>query len=149
MKTSIIALVSLLSLASGPAVFAQDEESPKVKKARLENELEKEGESTDQACGTKLKVTIDWASFEANPAAWSDKSVSGYCESGLGALRRLCEGKKGKAYIEKTAKEYVCRAVKTKAEWKLIRKGGVIEWLVSPDAVNADSYAKAQALKNL
>ena len=140
--------LGLLLLSAAPA-WAQEEESPKVKKARSENELEKEGESTDQACGTKLKVSIDWASFEANPAGWSDKSVSGYCESGLGALRSLCEGQKAKAYVAKTVKEYVCRAVKTKEEWKAVRKAGTLEWLIPPDAVNADSYAKAELLKNL
>lgn len=140
--------LGLLLLTAAPA-WAQEEESPKVKKARHENELEKEGESTDQACGTKLKVSIDWASFEANPEAWSDKSISGYCDSGLGALRTLCAGPKAKAYVAKTLKEYVCRAVKSKDEWKALRKAGTLEWLVPPDAVNADSYAKAELLKNL
>jgi hypothetical protein len=137
-----------LSLLASP-VFADDEESPKVKRARLENELEKEAESTDEKCGTKIAVKIDWASFDANPNGWQGKSISGYCEAPLGQLRYLCEGAKAKAYIQQAVKEYVCFAAKDKAGWKAVRKSGIVEWHVSPDSVNNDAYAKEQLLKNL
>jgi len=142
-------LAVLVFLLFAGAAVAQEEESPKVRKARHENELEKEAERTDEACGTKLTIEIDWASFEADPEAWASRSVSGFCDGPFGALRRLCEGAKARAYIARTVKSVVCRAAKDKAGWKSLRKGTVIEWLVPPDAANADAYAKAQLLENL
>ncbi|MCK6550069.1 hypothetical protein L6R52_29815 [Myxococcota bacterium] len=129
-------------------VARAEEESEKVRKARSENELEKEAESTDAKCGTKLAVSIDWASFDAD-AAWQGRSVSGYCEAPLGALRSFCEGKNARAHIEKKVKKLVCRAAKDKSGWKVKVDGDTVEWHVSPDSVNNDAYAKNQLLRTL
>ena len=132
----------------GASVAWAQEESDKVRKARSENELEKTAEDTDKACGTKLAVTIDWASFDADPA-WKNNSVSSYCSGPLEALARLCEGAAVRAYAAKSVKTLSCRAVKAKAEWALVAKAGALEWRVPPDAVNADAFAKAELLRKL
>ncbi len=136
-----------LCLLSAPA-WAEPEESDKVRKARSENELEKTAESADAACGTKLAVHIDWASFDAN-AEWKSRSIASYCGEPLDTLRRLCEGAAVKAHVAKSVKRLECKAVKTKPEWAVVAKDGVIEWRVPPDASNAGDFAKAQLLRNL
>lgn len=145
MKTTVALL--FLCFAASPAL-AQPDESDKVRKARSENELEKTAESADGVCGTKLAVSIDWASFDANPE-WKSRSISSYCGEPLDTLRRLCEGAAVKAYVAKSVKRLDCKAVKGKAEWAVVAKDGVIEWRVPPDAVNAGDFAKAQLLRNL
>lgn len=147
MKTRRIALILLSGVLFGASV-AEAEESEKVRRVRYESELEKEAESTDEKCGTKLTTRIDWASFEADER-WQQKSLSGYCANPLSALRRFCEGEKAKAHIQKTVKRLTCRAVKDKSEWRLVVKGDELQWLVTPEAVNADDFAKAQLLRNL
>lgn len=142
-----LAIITALALSSSSA-FAAEEESEKVRKARTENELEKEAESTDQACGTKLSVAIDWAGFDADEG-WKGRSVSGYCEAPLGALRRFCEGKNAKEHLSKRVKKLVCKAAKDKSGWKVEVRGDTVEWHVSPDSVNNDAYAKDQLLRTL
>lgn len=144
--TVLLAAVSGCFLLLSPA--RAEEESAKVRTARLESELEKEAQSTDAACGTKLAVKIEWAGFEGVDA-WKDKSVSGYCEAPLGALRTLCDGAASKAHIQKTVKTFVCKAAKDKSGWKVVSKSGTVEWHVSPDSTNNDAYAKEQLLRNL
>jgi hypothetical protein len=124
-----------------------EEESEKVRRARLENELEKEADRTDQACGTKLTVKIEWEGFSGE--AWERKSVSGYCEAPLGALRHYCQGPAAKAYIAKNVRAFVCKAAKGKDDWKIRLEGGTLEWDVPPDSVNADAYAREQVLRHL
>lgn len=147
MNTTRPALVLLFAILFS-ASSASAEESEKVRRVRYDSELEKEAESTDEKCGTKLATRIDWASFDADPR-WKDKSVSSYCGSPLSALRRFCEGDKAKAHIQKTVKRLSCRAVKEKSEWKLVVKGDELQWLVTPEAVNADDFARAQLLQHL
>ena len=143
MRRTVVLLMTM-SIASS----ARAEESEKVRHARFENELEKEAESTDQKCGGKLAVKIEWEGFAADEQ-WSNKSISGYCEAPLGALRNFCAGKQAKEYIAKRVKEVVCKAAKDKAGWKVELKGHVLEWHVSPDSVNNDAYAKNQLLRKL
>jgi hypothetical protein len=143
MKKLLIALFPLL-LAAGPA-----EESEKVRKARLENELEKELDGVNEKCGTKLTVSIDWASFDADPKGWEGRSVSGYCEAPLSALARFCEGERSRAYIQKNVETITCHAAKDKAGWKAVAVKGNLHWHVPPDSVNNDAYARAQLLQNL
>lgn len=145
-RSRALGLMSPLLLLVTPA-FAE-EESDKVKKARYETELEKEADGVNEKCGLKLDTEIDWASFDADPR-WKDKSVSGYCDAPFGVLRSYCEGKNAQAYIQKNVKKIVCRAVKEKGQWKVVVKGGVIEWQVPPEAVNADEFARQQLLRNL
>lgn len=149
MLTTRTLAASLCALALALASPAQgQEESDKVRKARSENELEKTAEDTDKACGTKLTVTIDWASFDADPA-WKNNSISSYCSGPLEALARLCEGTAVRAYAAKAVKSLRCRAVKAKAEWALVAQAGALEWRVPPDASNADAFAKAELLRKL
>jgi hypothetical protein len=146
--TIMMKTLFVVTLALAPLGALAQEESDKVRKARSENELEKTAESTDAACGTKLAVAIDWASFDADPE-WKARSVSGYCGAPLDKLRHLCEGAASKAYVAKTVKRLECRAVKAKEQWALVVKGAVVEWLVPPSAVNAEDFAKRSFLKNL
>lgn len=127
---------------------ARAEESDKVRRVRYESELEKEAEATDAKCKTKIQTSIDWASFEADPR-WADKSVSSYCSNALSALRRFCEGDKARAHIQKTVKKLNCKAVKGKADWRLVVKDGSLDWLTTPEAVNADDFARNQLLRVL
>jgi hypothetical protein len=136
-----------IALLGSAGLVRAEEESEKVRRARLENELEKEGDRTDQACGTKLTIKIEWDGFSSE--AWERKSVSGYCEAPLGALRHYCEGPAAKAYIAKNVRAYVCRSAKTKDDWKLRLDAGTLEWSVPPDAVNADPFAREQVLRHL
>ncbi|MCA9550113.1 MAG: hypothetical protein KC933_08765 [Myxococcales bacterium] len=147
MKARNIAIILACGALLGASV-AHAEESEKVRHARYESELEQEAESTDAKCGTKIATSIDWASFEGD-AEWQKRSIASYCGSPLSALRRFCEGEKAKAYIQKTTKKLVCRAVKSKAEWKLLVKDGTLTWLIPPDATNADDFARAQLLRSL
>lgn len=140
-----IAFVGLLSCSSRIS-FA--EESEKVRRVRYESELEKEAESADAKCSTKIATSIDWASFEKDPR-WEQKSISSYCANILSALERFCEGEKARAHIQKTVKKLTCRAVKEKSEWRLTIKDGALEWLTTPEAVNADEFARNQLLRSL
>ena len=124
------------------------EESEKVRRVRYESELEKEAESTDAKCQTKIQTSIDWASFEADER-WENKSISGYCSNALSALQRFCEGDKARAHIQKTVKKLECKAVSSKSDWKLVVKGGVLEWHTTPEATNADDFARNQLLRAL
>lgn len=139
-----LALLLSLSLTS----LAWADESEKVRRVRYESELEKEAESTDAQCGTKIQTSIDWASFQSDPR-WESKSISGYCGNPLSALRRFCEGEKAKAHVQKTVKKLTCRAVKEKSAWRLLVKDGELQWLTTPEAVNPDDFAKNQLLRNL
>lgn len=146
MKTLYVAaLLAGLALPTGLALA--QEESDKVRKARGENELEKTAESTDQACGSKIAVVIDWASFDAN-AEWKTRSIASYCGEPLDQLRHLCEGAAVKAWVAKTVKRFECRAVRSLPEWSLTNQDGVLNWRVPPDAVNAGEFSKKQMLKN-
>lgn len=124
------------------------EESEKVRRVRYESELEKEAESTDAKCKTKIVTSIDWASFEKDER-WAEKSISSYCSNALSALQRFCEGDKARAHIQKTVKKLTCRAVKEKSAWRLVVKDGVLDWYTTPEAVNADDFAKNQLLRTL
>jgi hypothetical protein len=139
-------LPTALVLAAMPV--SAEEESEKVHRARQENELEKEAESTDQKCGGKIAARIEWGGFDAD-ARWKDKSISGYCEAPLGALRSFCEGANARALIAKKVRSFVCKAAKDKTAWRAEVKGEVLEWHVPPDAVNNDPYAKNQLLRAL
>lgn len=147
MKARRIALILTCGTLLGASI-AHAEESEKVRRARYESALEQEAESTDAKCGTKISTHIVWASFEGDPE-WDKRSIASYCGSPLSALRRFCEGDKAKAYIQKTTKKLVCRAVKGKADWKLLAKDGTLTWQVPPDATNADDFARAQLLRGL
>lgn len=148
MRRTLWSLAAVALLATLTPAARAEEESDKVRRARMENDLEKEAESTDAKCGTKLAVTIDWASFDADEA-WKTRSVSGYCEAPLGALARLCEGKHAKEHIAKKVKKLACKAAKDKSAWRLEVKGDTLEWNVSPDAVNAGDFARNQLLRKL
>jgi hypothetical protein len=126
-----------------------EEEPPKVMKARMEAELEKELAEVNTKCGTKLTAAIDWASFEKDKPGWERKSISSYCSGPIDALSRFCEGANAKAYIQKNVETVTCHAAKDKASWKLTVEKGHIHWNVSPDSSNNDAYARAQLLKNL
>jgi hypothetical protein len=140
-------LAAMICMAAGSA-FAEPE-SPKVMKARMEAELEKELADVNTKCGTKLTVAIDWASFEKDKAGWDNKSISSYCSSPVNALSRFCDGANAKAYIQKNLETMTCHAAKDKASWKVTFEKGHLHWNVSPDSVNNDDYARAQMLKNM
>lgn len=143
-----ISRVLLVSVGLLVTVVASAEESEKVRRVRYESELEKEAESTDEKCKTKIETSIDWASFEKDER-WTQKSIASYCSNALSALQRFCEGEKARAYIQKSVKKLNCRAVKEKSEWRLVIKSGVLDWYTTPEAVNADDFARNQLLRAL
>jgi hypothetical protein len=139
-------LALLIALVSTNAYA--EEESPKVMKARMEAELEKELADVNTKCGTKLTVAIDWATFEKDQPGWERKSISSYCSSPINALSRFCEGPNAKAYIQKNLETMTCHAAKDNASWTLTVEKGHLHWRVSPDSANNDDFARAQMLKN-
>lgn len=150
MRDTMHRIIPIVLLFAGMALThpAYGEESEKVRKARYENELEKEMDRVNEKCGTKAEVVIDWPSFDAAPE-WNKYSVSGYCDSVLGALRRFCDGEHARAYLKKALEVVTCHAAKDKAAWRVVYKKGHLHWHVPTDAVNADTFAHAQLLRTL
>ncbi len=142
----VLVLTALVSAEPAPA--RADEESPKVRRARYETELEKSGEAADAVCGTKLTVDIDWTSFDADER-WSGYSISSFCGAPLDMLARLCAGPRAKAYVAKNVERFTCRAGKSKEEWRIEKKGKILTWSVPMDASNNDQKAHAELLEKL
>lgn len=143
-------LYSLLALATLTLTLPAraEEESPKVRRARYETDLEKLAEAADAVCGTKLAVEIDWTSFDED-ARWSGYSVSSFCGAPLEELARFCAGPRAKAYVAKNVERFACRAGKSKEDWRLEKKGKVLVWTVPMEASNNDQKARAELLEKL
>src|SRR5205085_2338819 len=63
---------------------------------RNEQELAEASARTSEACGKPLALTVGWGGV--SDAQLLEKSISGYCESILSGLKRLCEDTAGKLF---------------------------------------------------
>jgi hypothetical protein len=142
------ALALTLAALANPGPAHAEDESPKVRRARYETDLEKSAEAADAVCGTKLTVEIDWTSFDED-ARWAGYSVSSFCGAPLDMLARLCAGPRAKAYVAKNVDRLACRAGKSKDDWRLDKKGKVLVWTVPIEASNNDQKAHAELLEKL
>lgn len=89
----------------------------------------------NETCGGKLGYTIDWSSVR--DAQLLEKSVSGYCESLLDALRHLCDDEVGKQFA-RSLREASC---KLDGDDRLTLDEGKLRWAIDFEITNAAEKA--------
>ena len=143
MKSLLLGIVLLTSSAA----FAQDiSAEEKVARAETELALQKEVKFTNDKCGTQIEAKVVWKSF---PKDKKNFSVSGYCESALGALRNQCDGNKAKAaYIKKNVKVMRCNYGKSK-EAKVVRKKKTVDYFFTFESSNLDTLMRKELMRSL
>ncbi len=100
---------------------------------------------TNTRCGTEIKSSFDWATFDMKKA--EQFSISGYCGEPLGAMRQLCETDLGKQTIASKIKSFACRMG---PERKLtLLPDGTLEYQVDFKSANDFDYARDWLLNNL
>ncbi|MDB4977748.1 MAG: hypothetical protein JWN48_6089 [Myxococcaceae bacterium] len=109
-----------------------------------EQALAEASASTSETCGKTLAPGIAWGSV--SDAQLLDKSVSGYCESILSGLKRLCEATVGKLFVGQHVNAVEC-ALDGDNSLKL--EAQKLRWAINFDITNADqrAYAALLALK--
>jgi hypothetical protein len=134
-------LIIAISLALSSAALADDEN---LAQAKEDLALKETATELKDKCGVTPKATIDWKSF---PKDYGNYSVSGYCGSGLDAIRRHCDGKAKKALIKKKLKSYTCK-FGGKGKRGLTVKKGVVTFTLDFEAGNNDAFARKELLRS-
>lgn len=121
-------LVLALSTATA-LLFTASAADAKPKLTLKEKRIVKEEEkvlaeklvSLNKKCGTKMEVSVDWASFKKGDAI--NKSSTSPCENAIGYIERVCRDDVGKEALKEGVKELRCTWVKKdKANHKLEKK---------------------------
>jgi hypothetical protein len=89
-----------------------------------------------ERCGKALPTSVAWESV--SDAQLLDKSVSGYCESILSGLSRLCEDEVGKRFVSANVNAVECRL---DGDNKLALAAQKLRWSINFDISNADQQA--------
>ena len=132
---------AVLALAlCAPSAVADDD----VNHARQELALKEQAQDVKKACGVEPRTAIDWSTF---PADYGNYSVSGYCSSALDALRRHCEGKAKKRYIQKRLKSVTCK-YGGKGKRALRVKKGRVSVDLDFEASNYEAWARKELLRS-
>lgn len=105
--------------------------------------LAKEVGRTGEACGRSLSADVAWTTV--SDAQLLDKSVSGYCDSVLYALRNACGHASGKRFVQDHVKAVRCSF---DGEGRMQLKDGTLGWAIGFELMNLDRTAFA-ALKQL
>src|SRR2546426_2671451 len=123
-----IAAVAFLSMLPGLALAQSLKERKAM--ADAESSLATDGvKPLNDACGTAIKVTIDWPSFKGNFKDSNDEPVArNYCESVLSSIASMCGDNDAKTAIAKDVKTVKCSFDKSveKHKLKVDLKGGAL-----------------------
>lgn len=108
---------------------------------RSEAQLSEASARAAQSCGKALPIGVVWESV--SDAQLLEKSVSGYCESILSGLQRLCEDEVGKRFVAAHVSGVECRL---DGDNKLTLAEQKLRWAINFDITNADQQAYAELL---
>ena len=134
----------ITALPAGATAQAETDETPPH--ARIEAELKKRATRTDETCGTRLDVTLDFASF---PAKKREKySLASYCSEPLRKLRELCRGPATKKYVARRVRTYRCRHAQKDGRRLTVEKG-VLTLEVDFEAKNNGRFARRELVRKL
>jgi hypothetical protein len=75
--------------------------------ASHEKELTRIANAFNEDCHTKITATIAWSGIDDELI--KSISISGYCDSPLVGMRRLCDSRAARAEIQARVKQYTCR----------------------------------------
>ncbi len=108
-----------------------------------EEELASSSESTANACGKAVPLAVAWKSVTDEQLL--EKSVSGYCESLLSALKHLCDDEAGKRFVQRVN----AAECTLDGDDSLQLSGDKLRWAINFDITNADqrAYAALRAIK--
>ena len=97
-----------VALTAAPA-FADDDLKPAQEemKDKFEKEIEAPLRALNDACGTKLKLTVDWKNFDVEVWSSSLSSVS-YCQGAIEGVAKACERPAYKKAIAKKVTGVAC-----------------------------------------
>ncbi|WP_233166321.1 hypothetical protein [Archangium sp. Cb G35] len=116
----------------------------KAEMAEAEASLAEPVKSMNTACGTSVKVAIDWNSI--SDELIKSYSIASYCESPFDALESLCATAEGKKAIQTHVKEVSCRFGDA---LKLEVQAGRVAWTTAKDASNQETFATNYFTENL
>ena len=131
-----------VALASGSA-WAEDEAERKFK---ANNELVKKAAKTNEQCGTKIEVDLDYDGFA--PKIRKRYALGSWCEHVLEQLRYLCRGPKTKAHIAKRVLRYRCTQSDGKPRKVTIDKGTATLY-IDFDASNYAQFVRRALVRQL
>lgn len=145
-KTWLMGLAGLMAVALPLSSVSSVSLKDKQRQKAIQEELDEEVASANEACGTKLTATLKWETFKM---ADSDTySFDGYCAAPVGAMRRLCDNDTGKEAVQKGVKKVVCQyGGKGKRAYTL--KDGTLTYTIDFDAPNNDDAARDFLENNL
>jgi len=106
-----------------------------------EDQLAESSARTGTQCGKPLPITVAWPSV--TDAQLLEKSVSGYCESVMSGLGRLCEGEVGKRFVAENVGAIEC-ALDGNNQLSLTAQK--LRWSINFDITNAEQQAYAALL---
>jgi hypothetical protein len=125
---------------SGELAKLQSFDRPASQKS-AEDELAEHAKRTGDKCGKPLTVAVNWPSIsETQMLQWS---VSGYCESILSGLDRVCEDAVGKQFVQAQIGEVECTL---DGDNSIRLDDGKLRWMINFEIVNADQQAYAALL---
>jgi hypothetical protein len=116
----------------------------KAEMAQAEQALAEPVKSLNEACGSSVGVTVDWASI--SDELLEKYSISSSCGAPLEALGRLCESAEAKKAIQAQVKELSCRFGDA---LKLEVQAGRVTWTTAPDIANQEELATKYFEANL
>jgi hypothetical protein len=132
-----ILVAGILGLALMAPTFSQAAEAKKTIKQKNMSIKEKErnkaaqtdfdaiAAETNTACGSKIKATIDWATFSGVDAGGN--SLPEFCGTPLRQMAGLCATDAGKEGVSQGVKEFVCK-FGGPGKRALSEKDGVVTW---------------------
>jgi len=97
-----------VALAAAPA-FADDDLKPAQEemKDKFEKEIEAPLKAMNDACGTKMKLTVDWKNFDSDAWGTGLTSVS-YCQGAIEGVGKACQRPAFKKAIAKKVTGLAC-----------------------------------------
>ena len=139
----LLILLTLSAFITTPALAQKKEAKPAKAKVKLtlkerkivkkvEAELaEDEIKTMNKACGSKIKVTINWASFKKADAISS--TIDSACSDALDQIERVCQDDLGKEAVSTTIKAVTCQYADKKNRSHELKKGVLTEsiWVKS------------------
>ncbi|WP_239469849.1 hypothetical protein [Archangium violaceum] len=116
----------------------------KAETAQAEEGLAESVKSMNEACGTSVKVTLDWGRISDD--LLKKYSIASYCGTPFESLRRLCESAEAKKAIQAQVKEVSCQFGEA---LKLEVQAGRVGWTTALDASNQEEFATKYFEENL
>jgi len=98
--------------------------------------LAAESRRVSEQCGKPVPVSVRWSSVSDEQLL--DKSVSGYCESILSGLHRLCGNEAGKRFVKAHVNKAECAL---DGDNSLSLQAQTLRWAINFDITNADDRA--------